>query len=132
MVKLTAITVPECAAVTLRIGLEARQIDDREFGREAFHADPAFGSIRSCCMNSECQAYSVTMRTGRRCVEIGAAEQILHEQLAALRVGHHGRHRARRNAAGVIALLLSHQTWASLAASRTTNLSPADARCAGR
>ena len=42
----------------------------------------ASGRIKRLRMNSECQASSVTTRTGRFCGGIGAADEILHEKVA--------------------------------------------------
>ena len=65
-----------------RIGAEGRQVDDRHARARSRRVPDASGRIRRLRMNSECQAYSVTTRTGRLCAGIGAADQILHEQVA--------------------------------------------------
>jgi hypothetical protein len=54
------------AAVALGIGLEARQVDDRVFGREVRPAR-AFGRTSIVRMNRLCQANSLTTRTLTRC-----------------------------------------------------------------
>ncbi len=65
--------------------------------------------------------------------EIGAAEQILGEQFAALGMGHHVGIAGRRNAPGSCGLLLSHHTWSFGVRRRAprTCRRPSG-RCAGR
>ena len=74
-------------------------------------------------MNSECQAYSVTTRVGRLCVRVGAADQILHEQVLVGRmreeIGEQRVEMRRRHRA----CCCPTRRCGSVAASRTMNLS---------
>ena len=76
------------AAMELRIGLEAGQIDDREFGRESrqlfrLRADQQLVREQSVPSIFRDDAYGQTM------VRIGAGEQILDIKFAPLGISHH-------------------------------------------
>ena len=74
-------------------------------------------------MNSECQASSVTTRAGSCEPRVGAAEQILDEQVACRAHGARSRRAARRNAPATSPCCCPTRPAARSAASRTMNLS---------
>ena len=65
-------------------------------------------------MKSECQANSVKTRASHPVARVGAAVEVLGEQLLALRHGPGSRASSVSNCSGVIAPLLSHQTASSV------------------
>ena len=81
-------------AITVSVRLPWRAGSARKDGRSMIvssgtklSSSAGSGRISRLRMNSECQANSVTTRVGSCMVGVGAADQVLHEQVLARRMG---------------------------------------------
>ena len=109
-------------AVAGRIGPKRRQVDDRHLGHEALELvrlrpdqQVADEQRMPGIFGDDARAQAV--------IAVGAADQILDEQVARRQHARGNRRAARRNAPATSARLLSHQTLDAVNASRTMYLS---------
>ena len=84
--KLITMNVPLRVPCRAGIRLEVGRVEHREPGTEVRQLAPAAARMNMLRTNSACQAFGVMNRTGTRIRGVGAAEEVLHVQLARVEV----------------------------------------------